>query len=252
MKNIFAVSIIVMFVFVINSFALDINNLLVYWACDEGAGDTLKDSSGNGWNATINEGDSEWVDGKFEKGIHLQGSYAQVDGAVIEPVGDTGEITLMLWFIMYQHSTYNGLISIEVPAGECCEFRLMVNPNKNPFWNMGHHVDKSLADFTFEMETWYHYAMTGAGKGGQIYVDGEFIGEQPEDFELGDYPEVTMYLGTGESPASWRVEDSTFDEVMVWNKALTADEIQEVMSGGLMAVEPANKLAYTWGSIKSE
>lgn len=247
-----SIATIITFVLVVaSSFAVDTNRILLYWSCDD-AGDTLTDASGHGWDATIlDPGNSEWVDGQFEGGVRLQATCAQVDGNIIESTGNTGEITLMCWFIMYQHSTYNGLIDIESPEGDCCEYRLMVNPSKNPFWNAGHHVDKSLASFAFEMETWYHYAMTADGDVDKIYVDGEFIGEQVEGFDLPTFDDVTVYLGTGEKPGTWTVEDSTFDEVMIWDKALSQDEIQEVMLGGLLSVSPMDKLATTWSSLKT-
>lgn len=244
--------IIIMFAFVANSLAaLDKTRLLVYWPCDDGSGDTVTDASGNGWDATILADSYEWVDGKYEGGLRLQKTNTEVQGDIISSTGDTGEITLMLWFIMYQHSTYNGLISISNPQcdASCC-YRLMINPTKNPFWNMGHHNDLSLSSFTFELERWYHYAITGDGDTDKVYVDGELIGEVKEGFDLPDFDEVTAYIGTGESPGTWTVEDSTFDDVMIWDKALSQDEIQEVMEGGLLAVYPEDKLATTWSRIK--
>jgi len=231
--------------------ALDLSRLLLYWPCDEGSGDKLGDKSGHGWDATIKGGKSSWEEGIFGKAIRLQLAYAQVDGNIIESTGDTGEITIMTWFKMDQHITYDGLVSIEAPEGDCCEYRLMVNPGFNPFWNCGHHADKSLAGFTFELKKWYHYALTGDGKSGKIYVDGAFIGEQVENFKLPKFKQVTVYLGTGESPGTWPVEDATFDEVMIWDKALSNEEIKEVMDGKHLAVELRNKLAVTWGEVKS-
>jgi len=230
--------------------SLDIDRLLLYWPCDEGGGDTLTDASGNGFDADILGGDHSWEDAKFDKGVRLKSAYGQVKGNVIGSTSGTGEITLSCWFIMHEHVTYDGLISIEAPVGDCCEYRLMVNPSFNPFWNAGHHVDKSLGNFTFELDTWYHYALTADGDSGKIYVDGEFIGEQAEGFDLPDFQEVTVYLGTGESPGTWPVEDTTFDEVMIWDKALTEDEIKELMEGGILAVQPHDKLAVTWAKLK--
>ncbi len=227
---------------------LDVGRLLLYWPCDEGNGDTLIDASGNGFDGTLTGGD--WEDGQFGKAIRLQRTLAEVQGNVIGSTGKTGEITLACWFKMRQHSTYNGLISIEAPEGECCEYRLMVDPNRNPFWDAGHHVDKKLPDFTFELDRWYHYVMTADGDTGKIYVDGEFIGEQAENFPLPEFKEVTIYLGTGEKPGTWPVEDSTFDDVMIWDKALTGDEIAELMSGNILAVQSRGKLAISWGDLK--
>jgi hypothetical protein len=245
-------TIVITLAFVASSFAaLDPSRILLYWPCDDGKGDMLKDESGNGWDAEIKGGNSGWVDGEYEGAVNLKLAYAEVKGDIISSTGDTGEITMMCWFKMDAHASYDGLISIEAPEGDCCEYRLMVNPNSNPFWDMGHHVDKSLGNFTFEQKKWYHYALTGDGEKGYIYVDGEFIGDQAENFDLPDFKEVTVYLGTGESPGVHPVEDSTFDEVMIWDQALDEGEIVEVMEGGLQAVRSMDKMATTWSRIKS-
>jgi len=146
---------------------------------------------------------------------------------------------------------YDGLISIEAPVGDCCEYRLMVNPSFNPFWDAGHHADKSLGNFKFELKKWYHYALTANGKSGKIYVDGKFIGEQVENFKLPDFKDVTVYLGTGESPGVHPVEDAIFDDVMIWDIALTENDLKQIMLGDILAVHPQSKLAVTWARIKT-
>lgn len=231
------------------SAAMDLSRLLVYWPCDD-SGDMMTDASGNGWDATIGSG--SWVDGKYGGGLQLQSSNTEVQGDIISSTADTGEITLACWFIMDEHASYDGLISIEAAAAGCCEYRLMVNPNSAPFWDMGHHADKNLDGvFTFDTGTWYHYAITGDGDVGKVYVDGEYIGEQAEGFDLPEFVDVTIYVGTGESPGTHSVEDATFDEITIWDKALTEDEIKELMAGGFTAVEPTAKLPTTWAGIKS-
>jgi len=247
-----SVTIIIMLAFVASSFAdLDMERLLLYWAFDEGKGEILRDESGNRWEAKIKAEKSKWVKGKYGGGIRLQLAYAQIDGNIIESIGNTGEITLACWFRMEQHKGYDGLITVKPHDGACCPYRLMVNPNRNPFWNAGHHVDKSLPSFIFDLQRWYHYAMTADGKTSKIYVDGEFIVEQAENFKLPKLEQVTVYLGTGESPGTHPVDDATFDDVMIWDKALGRGEIKEVY-GGLegYAVSPKGKLPATWGSVK--
>ncbi|MBC8233090.1 LamG domain-containing protein [bacterium] len=247
-----SITIIIMLAVVASSFAaLDLGRLLLYWPCDEGKGDKLTDASGNGWDAELVGGKSAWVDGIYDGAINLKLGIGQVEGDIISSTGKTGEITLMCWFRMDAHASYDGLISVEAAAAGCCEYRLMVNPNSNPFWDMGHHQDKSLGNFTFEQKKWYHYALTGDGDKGYVYVDGEFIGDQAENFDLPDFPDVTIYLGTGESPGTHPVEDSTFDDVMIWDKALSEDEINEVMGGSLLSVNSKDKLATTWSRIKA-
>jgi len=247
-----SVTIIMMLALTASSFAgLHIDRLLLLWNCDEGKGNMLKDISGNGWDAIIKTDKFEWVDGKYGKGVQLQLAYAQVEGNIIESVGKTGEITMMGWFKMEQHKDYDGLITITPLEEDCCPYRLMVNPNRNPFWNAGHRVNKSLPSSIFELRRWYHYAMTSDGKTSKIYVDGKFRVEQAEDFKLPTFPKVTIYLGTGESPGTHPVENAIFDEAMIWDKVLSEDEIREVMHPVMPMVGPVDKLSTTWSPIKS-
>ena len=130
----------------------------------------------------------------------------------------------------------------------------MVNPAFNPFWDAGHHADKSLANFTFELKEWYHYVLVADGKDGKIYVNGEFIGEQPENFKWPKFKEAAIYIGAGENPNLHKVEDAIIDEVVIYAKALTEDEVQESMDlsvPGVLAVEARDKLAVTWGDLKT-
>lgn len=232
---------------------LDLNRLLVAYLCDEGSGDVLKDSSGNGWDATVPN--AKWVDGVFGKAIRLQRTCSQVKGNIIDSTVKTGEISIMCWFNMANHSTYNGLVSIASPKcdASCC-YRLMVNPSKNPFWNAGQHSDKQLAKPSFELNRWYHYAMVCNGAVTKIYVDGEFVGEVAENFKLPDLGEVNLYVGTGEKPGTWTVEDCTIDEVLIWDKALDDEEIELVTKGFKVfsVVNSKDKIATTWGYVKED
>ena len=247
-------TIIIMLALATSGFAgLHTERLLLLWNCDEGKGNILRDASGNSWDAMIKAGRSKWAAGMARSnGIYLQLAYAQVDGNIIETIGDTGEITMMSWFKMGgQHTGYDSLITIKPPEGECCPYRLMVNPNRNPFWNAGHRVDKSLPSFIFELERWYHYALTADGRTSKIYVDGKFRVEQAEDFKLPAFEEVTIYLGTGENPGTHPVEDTTFDDVSIWDIAMNEHEIQEILFGGMTGVSPRDKLSTTWSHIKA-
>ena len=166
----------------------------------------------------------------------------------------TGEITIEAWFYLNEHVAYDGIVSIEAVAGGCCEYRTMVNPNFNPFWDAGHHADKSLGNFQFELKEWYHYVLVADGKDGKIYVNGEFIGSQPENFDLPAYKEAAIYVGAGESPGTHPVEDAIIDEVVIYAKALTEEEVNESMEKSVpvvLDVEARDKLAVTWGELKT-
>jgi arabinan endo-1,5-alpha-L-arabinosidase len=230
--------------------SIDLKRLLLYWPCDDGKGDVLKDTSGKGFNGKLS-GNYEWVKGEINGAIELKGGYGEAKGNVI---GSTtgGEITLACWFKLVDHSAYSGLVSIASPQcdASCC-YRYLLAAGFNPYWNAGHHVDKNIA-FAFEKNKWYHTALTVDGKSGKIYVDGKFVGEAVENFKLPDLPDVTVFIGRGETNAAHPLEDGILDEVSIWDKALGEEELQAIMKPNFMAVASIGKLATTWGNLKKD
>ena len=237
------------------SYAIEEEDILVYYSFDSLNGKRFIDGSGNGNDAEL-VGKGSLVDGQFKKAVRLNGGIVQMNANdFIVPIGEKGEITLEAWFYLNEHAAYDGIISIEAAAAGCCEFRTMVNPNFNPFWDAGHHADKSLGNFTFETDEWYHYVLVADGKDGKIYVNGEFIGEQVENFEWPEFKEAAIYIGAGENPTLHKVEDAIIDEVVIYAKALTEEEIQDSMELSVpvvLAVEAREKLAVTWGELKTD
>ncbi len=239
----------------LTAYAYDAKDILLYYSFDKLNGKTVPDDSGHGHDAAV-VGSGKLVDGKFNKAMQLDGGIVQMDHRdVISSVGKTGQITLESWLFLNKHDSYDGIISIEAWDGaECCEFRTMVDPGFHPFWDAGHHADKTLGNFTFETKKWYHYVLTADGKTGKVYIDGKFIGEQPENFKLPEFKDVSIYIGAGENPNVHKVEDAIIDEVVIYNIALSEKEINDSMKlgvRGVLAVKPQGKLAVTWGKIKS-
>lgn len=237
------------------TYAVEEENILVYYSFDKISGKKFTDDSGNGNDAEL-VGKGSLVDGPFKKAVHLSGGgiVQMPANDFIVPIGEKGEITMEAWFYLNEHASYDGIISIEAAAAGCCEFRTMVNPGFNPFWDAGHHADKSLGNFQFELDEWYHYVLVADGKDGKIYVNGEFIGEHPENFKWPKFKEAAIYIGAGENPNLHKVEDAIIDEVVIYDKALTEEEIQQSMAlsvPGVLAVEARYKLAVTWGSLKT-
>ena len=235
--------------------AIEEDDILVYYSFDKLSGNKVTDDSDNGNDAEL-VGKGSLVKGAFNKAIHLNGGVVQMEqNDFIVPIGEIGEITMEAWFFLNQHASYDGIISIEAAAAGCCEFRTMVNPSFNPFWDAGHHADKSLGNFQFELKEWYHYVMVANGKDGKIYVNGEFIGSQPENFRWPKFKEAAIYIGAGENPNLHKVEDAIIDEVVIYAKALTEQEVNESMEKSVpvvLDVEARDKLAVTWGELKTD
>lgn len=109
----------------------------------------------------------------------------------------------------------------------------------------------------FKDGIWYHVAYVFDGKAGgnervKLYVDGVLDGS-------GSHPETAV--GEGDAPL-WIGElndgrnfawNGAIDEVGIWARALSEQEIESVMNDGLeklLAVKPQGKLTTTWSEIK--
>ena len=102
-----------------------------------------------------------------------------------------------------------------------------------------------------DTEKFIHIAFTNDTKKGKIYIDGK---EEAE----GDVPGK---LAANDDP--WRVGQDCerlnyvfagiIDEVRLWNRALSEDEINTFMEQGVdaLAVEAAGKLSTTWSRLKA-
>ena len=237
------------------SHAFEEEDILVYYSFDKMSGNKVTDDSENGNDAEL-VGKGSLVDGAFNKAIHLNGGVVVMEqNDFIVPIGEKTEITMEAWFFLNQHASYDGIISIEAAAGGCCEFRTMVDPSFNPFWDAGHHADKKLANFKFELKEWYHYVLVADGIDGKIYVNGKFIGEVPENFKWPKFKEAAIYIGAGENPNLHKVEDAIIDEVVIYAAALTEEEVKKNMELSIpvvLAVEARDKLAVTWGELKTD
>lgn len=256
----------------LSAYSIDQNNILVHWSFDELDGDIFKDESGNGHDGRL-DGDGELVDGRINKAVHLTGGYVTLAsgiGDVVESVGDTGEITMEASIFLSAHDAWDGVISIgegdengPLEGNRAIIFRMMVSPDLDPYWNIGFRADHRFQEFVFELDTWYHYVITGDSVTSKIYINGELIVDDPhtnhavpENFSFAKYTDVFMFVGAGEAPHVWRFEDAIVDEVAIYNKVLTEGEINDLMEtglrGALTAVDPQDKLASRWGEIKMQ
>ena len=234
-----------------SAYALDFTGLVAAYTFDEGTGDTAADSSGNGYDGVIMAGD--WVDGVFGMAAEFTGGNSHMAAEGVFASNPNNAITLGAWFQLIAHTTYEGVISGSAPAvGGCCHYRIMINPGSSPFYNAGAHADIAVAGTTVEGDRWYHYVMT-IDTEVKIYLDGEVVGEGVAAAD--PLPELAtpLLIATGESPGTWPLT-GYIDEVVVFDRAITAAEVNELMEEGLvsaMAIDARGKLPLQWAGIKA-
>ena len=101
-------------------------------------------------------------------------------------------------------------------------------------------------------KTWHHIVGTCEDKSVKIYLDGEILVETQTPFDFRGINDQDLRIGCAKGKPEYAFEDGYIDEVAIWSRALSEDEIQIAMRGPLLPVSPKDKVATTWGDIKRD
>ena len=258
MKRIFVFALTVSLLAVGSSFAV-MDGLVGAWLFDEGAGKVAGDSSGNGHDGEL-VGNAEWEDGGvFGSAVSTDGTEAYVMIPDHEDLEFDGDFSIACWVQNElpppDHSSFvtKGYHRPSGNGGDARPWYLM-------YFLTGGTVDMFLRDLAGTNSRavgatpvndgeWHHIVGVKDGNEVRIYIDGEADGAAPA---------VDATYGENDQPLVFMVHfDRWFpgmiDEVAIFNRALTENEIEQVMDGlapNVLSVEPVGKLAVTWGGLK--
>jgi len=223
---------------------------------DEGSGTVTQDLSPNGFEGEV-KGGAKWIDGQLGKALQFGAAADHVpseDDAAFQLEGANTQAALVpLGRLPGAHAIIFG--TRQSGATRHIGFGFGMNPaNGIKVWTNGAAGGfKDINDNETELETgkWYHLAYTHTDDSNglvEIYVDGEVTYSEESGNPVAPAENTSaVTIGTWGGEA-WT---GSVDEVLLWNRALSADEIQAIMDQGPTPVEPQGKLATTWANIKS-
>ena len=232
---------------------IDPENIVGIWLFDEGSGKDPEDSSKNENHGTFT-GDPEWTEGKFGGALEFNG-----DDVVIVSSSDSLK------------STMEGLtVALWVYPTKICTAANVAEINFNQGWRLrvfhaGTNVkffDRANTNMFIGGETpveeWTHVAATGSEEEINVYVNGERVGGTDIPFAP-DVGNDNLSIGAADNaPAEYFV--GKIDDVIIFNVALSEDDINSIMKDGLRkaalgegaSVDSFDKLLTTWGKIRSQ
>lgn len=230
-------------------YALNMDGLVLYLPLDEGSGKVAEDSSGNE-NVGELQGNVEWVDGKYNKGVYISDDSA--DNKILVKDSDsldiTGEMTIAMWVsldslsgscaIITKSDTY--MIHSSDWSGDGIEQELLLWPFDS--W-------QTEASTPIQFGEWRHVVGIYDGEEIRMYIDGKVEGQRERS---GDTAVTASDLVIGRDNrgcCNTRVFGLSVDEVMIFSRALTDGEVNEMMDG-VAPVEPKAKVTTTWANIK--
>ena len=224
---------------------LPTKGLVLYLTMEEGKGNIINDQSGNGSKATIT-GDPKWVKGKFGTGIEFDGetNYAVVNH---NPVFDFTEMTAAAWvnwsglsagyrFVMCQWGS---------PGNEWI-LRVDNKGNFAAVWFIDGKVQKDTERKPFPQGQWQHIAIAHRDGAQTIYRDGEVAVSAKRAGKLAVGKDNVFIGANGTEGDKF---GGILDELALWNRALTQDEIKMTMQG-ITPVRPEGSITTLWGRLK--
>jgi hypothetical protein len=232
---------------------LPANGLMARWDFEEGSGPIARDTSGNGNDGTLDNyaDDSPWVAGRFGGGLAFNG---QTSNRLIVPDAPTIGANLVNAFTVSAWFNSNG----PLPAGGSGVGLL---EKGNSFFllqgvasgGMNFLLKKGGANATVALgeslaaSTWYHIAGVFDGAQARLYLNGDLKGTLAVSAPI-DATDLALVIGGDDAT---RVFNGVIDQVALWNRPLSTDEILQVAGRvGLPQIEqqPGSQSVFAGGT----
>lgn len=228
---------------------IDPESIIAIWLFDEPVEDVAKDMSGNGHDGKI-IGSLKQVEGKFGTALEFPGTMGDyVEVPDHDDLHITDAITLMGWArvdtpvcnIVGKDYTGNRNYNIHVTTDAAS-----VGCGKAYLSGTTATATTAITD-----GEWHHVAATWDGAEIKVYTDGV---EEVSVAFAGPIGTSDVPVEIGRREAGALIFVGAIDEVAIFNRALTEDDINGIITKGLapiLAVEHTDKLTTAWGSVKT-
>ncbi|RLF09069.1 MAG: hypothetical protein DRJ69_05335 [Thermoprotei archaeon] len=214
-----------------------IEGLILSWHFDEGSGTTVYDSSGNDRDGIIYG--ATWTDGKYGKCLSFDGNDDYVEDADAENyLEGLTEITVCMWIKSDITGTDKAFISAR--EAETGDRVLTIRYDASGYFGGGTNVIKAAFGGTsddtcsqyesssnVQTTEWQHIAATWVGGNApKLYINGV---EDTPTYTSNNGTMIsgvdTLRIGCRGTGDYW---DGLIDEVFIFNKALTSEEISDL------------------------
>ncbi|MFH1861368.1 MAG: LamG-like jellyroll fold domain-containing protein [bacterium] len=216
--------------------SLDLTGLVSWWKGDGNALDSVGPNNGTLGTKAGYGTDPTYSAGKVGQGFRIPDRYGYVNVGTDSSLDITGDYTVDAWV---KSDTHSDLIhsswNIITQKGYRNEFGLYKGSPKmtfKPYNTSGSSYSVDWEDTVMPANTWYHVAGVKRGNMVELYVNGVLVDSKNNFTGLLDTkPGEPMTIGNSK-PGSQNGFVGVIDEVELWNRGLSATEIQQIYNAG--------------------
>jgi len=198
-----------------------LTDLVSYWKLDEESG-TINDSFGTN-NGTVT-GATYNQPGKINTGLYFDAASEIINCGTGSSLRITEAITLSAWIKL--SATQNSYPRIVSKEGGYCMYISTANGNLRWFDSVNDIELNSIASFDLRDNNWHLVTITYDKTTIRGFVDASPVGTFSYTGSLADVSTVPLTIGN--RVAGDRYAVGTIDEVGIWSRALSSDEISQL------------------------
>ena len=184
--------------------------LVGYWPMLEGTGNTVQDLSGNGNDGNL-VADTHWVGGKFGPCLSFDGD----EDYVLLPYQNIGTtVTYAFWY-------KDPIATSAVPLAYMGSYaKFYAGGGMRWFPDQG----ETFTYITWAPPSgWAHFVLTQTGTNVTVYINGAYANSANTTYSINTENLKNQIGGSG---TDW--VNGTIDDVMIYNRALSASEVAEL------------------------
>ncbi|MGI6606595.1 MAG: LamG-like jellyroll fold domain-containing protein [Peptococcia bacterium] len=197
-----------------------ISSLVGRWSFDEGCGTAAADTSGNNLNGVING--ATWVDGKVGKALKFDGVNDYVEIPYDPILNPTKAITIEAWINPCSTAADQRILSKSPYPNNDYSMIRASNNRVLVSMKMGETVQSAYSPANaVPVGSWTHVVGTYDGQRMRLYINGTQVNSFAVCGEINAH-ETPLMIGKNATSAYFK---GMVDEVCIYDKALTANEI---------------------------
>ncbi|MEM2987857.1 MAG: LamG domain-containing protein, partial [Candidatus Bathyarchaeia archaeon] len=216
--------------------AVSNTGLVGYWSFNEGKGTTATDFSGNGNKGSLVNGPT-WVKGRYGKALKFDGvdDYVQVpDSASLSP---TSALSVFAWVKPEAVNDYKAIVAKRLSAANDWSYGMRITNTGNGEVEARIHdgttATSVISSSTLSTGVWYHIGLVYNGSTLKVYINAIERGSGVATVSIQD-SDQPLRIGnwTTLTPQDIQHFQGLIDDVRIYNRALSASEIQALYKAG--------------------